>query len=351
MPARAMALATIALLSFWVGVAGAQQPAAGAQGRIGVLLAAGDIAQCRRDRDGRIVDAGRAAATAELLGAEIAAAEADGVPVRVLALGDLAYPSGTRADFACFEASWGRYAGRLLPVPGNHEHRRPNPDAAPYYEFFGGNPLVSANGPRTGYYSLRFPDPARGPWLLIALNPYLPDAGARARQAAWLERELAPAEPRCVLAFWHPPLFSSGLHGHGDSDDLDEPVCRPDDARAICRGTGMMLGAYRALYDRGASVVLAGHDHHFEQFGRLDPMGRPDPKGLRSFVVGTGGARLRRHAYARRWPSEAYSHDSHGILRLDLLPDRYTWRFIPVAGAREVPIPEDRRADSCNGRR
>src|SRR5918998_1327365 len=110
-------------------------------------LAAGDIAQCRRDRDGRIVDAGRAAATAELLGAEIAAAEADGVPVRVLALGDLAYPSGTRADFACFGASWGRYAGRLLPVPGNHEHRRPNPDAAPYYEFFGGNPLVSANGP------------------------------------------------------------------------------------------------------------------------------------------------------------------------------------------------------------
>ena len=29
----------------------------------------------------------------------------------------------------------------------------------------------------------------------------------------WLERDLKGREERCVLAYWHHPMFSSGFHG------------------------------------------------------------------------------------------------------------------------------------------
>jgi len=29
----------------------------------------------------------------------------------------------------------------------------------------------------------------------------------------WLERDLKGREERCVLAYWHYPMFSSGFHG------------------------------------------------------------------------------------------------------------------------------------------
>ncbi len=44
----------------------------------------------------------------------------------------------------------------------------------------------------------------------------------------------------------------------------------------------------------GADVVVNGHDHDYERFAPQDPDGREDKaRGLREFVVGTGGAVLR----------------------------------------------------------
>jgi len=60
--------------------------------------------------------------------------------------------------------------------------------------------------------------------------------------------------------------------------------------------------------------------------------GRRDAaRGLRAFVVGTGGARLYR--IRRIHPlSEFRFRDQWGLLRLQLQPGAYAWEFITVAG-------------------
>ena len=56
----------------------------------------------------------------------------------------------------------------------------------------------------------------------------------------------------------------------------------------------------------------------------------PD-RGIREFVVGTGGAGLR--AFGRPRPnSEVRDSETHGVIELTLRADGYDWRFIPVAG-------------------
>ncbi|HYR78004.1 MAG TPA: hypothetical protein VEM96_19460, partial [Pyrinomonadaceae bacterium] len=69
-----------------------------------VLVGAGDIADCR--------DLSGAEATAKLL---------DKVPGTVMADGDLAYPDGTKENFACYDKTWGRAKSRTRPAPGNHD--------------------------------------------------------------------------------------------------------------------------------------------------------------------------------------------------------------------------------------
>jgi hypothetical protein len=40
-------------------------------------------------------------------------------------------------------------------------------------------------------------------------------------------------------------------------------------------------------------VVLNGHDHNYQRFAPQDSEGKSDPeRGIREFVVGTGGASL-----------------------------------------------------------
>lgn len=250
-----------------------------------VLLAAGDIGECD---DGPGHGPYR---TAELVAKE---------PGTVLALGDLAYVEGTPEEFAaCYQPTWGRFKDRTRPVPGNHEHETPG--AAGYFGYWG----ERAGPDRKGYYSFDL-----GGWHLVALDSDIADGPAGAAQARWLAADLAGSAARCKLAFFHHPLFSSGMHG-------DTPE----------------LGAIaRLLHDARVSVVLSGHDHDYERFAPMDPAGRADPtRGLRSFVVGTGGAELRGFE-AKREGSEARSSRAHGVLELVLRADGYDWAFLPVDG-------------------
>ena len=107
--------------------------------------------------------------------------------------------------------------------------------------------------------------------------------GEKAGQLKWLKDDLkAASELGCMVAFWHPFRFSSGLHGHNDSEDRTVEV----------KLGSSMERAYRLLYEHGATLILTGHDHSFEQFGRQDSAGKKREDGIRSFVVGTGGGGL-----------------------------------------------------------
>ncbi|HEU4376636.1 MAG TPA: metallophosphoesterase [Telluria sp.] len=252
------------------------------------VYAAGDIARCA-DPDPRWSGA---AATAALVEAGLAADPR----AAVLALGDLAYGRGTAADFAnCYGPTWGRFKDRTWPAPGNHEYATRG--AAPYFAYFG-----AAAG--RGYYSFQL-----GSWRLFSLNSNLAPA-EHAAQLAWLREELARHPARCTLAYWHHPLYSSGLKGNDDR----------------------MKDAWQALYAAGAELVLSGHDHVYERFAPQDADGRrDDARGIRQFVVGTGGA----FATPLLWPrtnSETADSNSTGVLKLVLGDDGYSWQFLAATG-------------------
>ena len=79
-------------------------------------------------------------------------------------------------------------------------------------------------------------------------------------------------------------------------------------------------------------VVMGGHDHHYERFAPQDPSGHADPKGIREFVVGTGGKNSHRAVGPAQPNSEARNDDTYGVLKLTLHPAGYDWEFVPEAG-------------------
>jgi fibronectin type 3 domain-containing protein len=251
-----------------------------------VLLAAGDIAGCDTFGD---------EATAELLD------RFDGI---VAPLGDLAYQSGTDAEFAnCYDPTWGRHKWRTRPVVGDHEYL--TADAAPYFAYFG----AAAGAPGAGWYSY---DVAG--WHVVVLNSICPSpagCSASSEQVRWLEADLAASTAQCAVAMWHRPRFtSSAVH---DSDPAFDPF-------------------WRVLYAAGVELVLNGHNHAYERFAPQDPDGVYDPaRGIRQIVVGTGGRSL----YPFGTPevnSEVRFDDAFGVLRLSLDPGMYSWEFAPVDG-------------------
>jgi len=247
-----------------------------------VLIGAGDIAHCSSQGD---------EATANLL---------DSIPGTVFTTGDNVYPDGTMDQFVnCYEPSWGRHKARTYPSPGNHDYHTEN--AAGYFEYFG----AAAGEPGKGYYSYDL-----GTWHIIVLNSNIPvDAGSP--QELWLRADLAAHPVACTLAYWHHPRFSSGTK-HGSRHAM-QPL-------------------WQALYDFGADVVLAGHEHNYERFAPQDPQGLEDPtRGIRQFVIGSGG----RSHYSFGSPianSEVRNGDTNGVLKLTLHSTSYSWEFIPEAG-------------------
>ena len=252
-----------------------------------VVVAAGDIAACDSEGD---------EATAELL---------KDIEGTVLALGDNVYPDGTAANFQeCYEPSWGVFKGRTEPVPGNHEYFTEG--AAGYFGYFGD----AAGNPEAGYYSYDL-----GDWHVVALNSNCKEIDGcydSSPQERWLEDDLAANEDKeCTLAYFHHPLFTSGSY-------------RP--------GVGAVRPLWEALYAAGADVVLSAHDHNYQRFAPQDPEGRADPeRGIREFVIGTGGGALRRIESPIE-NLEVYNDDALGVLKLTLRPGGYDWEFVPVAG-------------------
>jgi hypothetical protein len=269
-----------------------------------VLLAAGDIGNCKKTPLKRLVNWW--AGENRYFGAHRTAGLLAEHPGKILVLGDLVYRYGKELDVnRCFHPTWGKFKDRIAPVPGNHDYDTPE-GRAPGWDYFGY--WGRQAGPKDlGYYS--FP---HGTWHIVALNSQLDDERLR-RQTDWLRRDLAATDARCILAFWHIPVFSSGHHG-------DSQTLRP---------------AYRILYNAGASVVLAAHEHNYERLAPLSPDGTVDrTNGIRSFIVGTGGHRLRRRSVSlpRREGSVALDASSWGVLKLNLHDGFYTWRFLAVAG-------------------
>jgi Bacterial Ig domain/Calcineurin-like phosphoesterase len=270
---------------------------AGARAETAVLLAAGDIASCTTEGD------------------ELTAQILDGQPGEIAVVGDASQTDGSAASFLdCYEPTWGRHKARSHPVPGNHEYRQP--DAAPYFAYFG----AAAGTPGEGWYSYEV-----GDWHVVALNSncLFVGCGKDSPQVEWLRADLAAHASSCVLAYWHHPRFSSGR-------ELQLEDLQP---------------FWDALYAGGAEIVLSGHDHIYERFAPQTAIGDPSPAfGIREFIVGTGG-----FSHSGLWPalpnSEVRDREAFGILKLTLTASGYGWEFLSAAGSTLA----DSGSGTCHG--
>ncbi|HJU02965.1 MAG TPA: DNRLRE domain-containing protein [Actinomycetes bacterium] len=261
------------------------------------------------------------AATGNLLGAMD--------PDYVLPVGDIQYENGTEVEYAGSYAKtvWGAKKGVSRPAVGNHEYRTAG--AAPYYSYFGAN----GGDPVKGYYSWDIYGPGNAfRWHLIALNSECAQLGGGSTtqgcgigssQEAWLKADLAANRNVCTIAYWHRPRFSSG---------------------STIGSSTTYVPFWNDLYNAGADIVLAGHAHDYERFAPQTSAGAADPaKGLRQFVVGTGGKDF--HSMGPPIANSAASNVSaFGVLKLTLHAGSYDWDFVAADGYRY----QDSGSGSCH---
>jgi hypothetical protein len=243
-----------------------------------VIAGAGDIA----------TSSGKKAATADVLSAIN--------PTAVITLGDNAYPDGTLSQFqSYYEPTWGRFKTKTNPSPGNHDYHTSG--AGGYFSYFGSRAPAA-------HYAWNI-----GAWRFYSLNSEIAH-DASSTQISWLKQDLAANPKACVGAYWHKPLFSSGKHGN------------------IAGGRPF----WDALYAANADLILVGHDHLYERFAPQTPSGQLDTaRGIREFVVGTGGAGLYEFTTIRP-NSEVRKNTVWGVLKLTLHASSYDWKFEPIAG-------------------
>jgi calcineurin-like phosphoesterase family protein len=260
-----------------------------------VIFAAGDIAckpgdsatstKCHERKTADIISSGGAA--------------------RVLALGDLQYDSASLSNLrGSYDKSWGRFKSITSPSLGNHEG-----SGTGYFDYFYGSGVN--NGPYgqrgKGYYSFNV-----GAWRLIALNSNCSRVacGSGSAQESWLRADLAANPKKCTLAYWHHPRFSSGHDGDGT----------------------FMQDIWKDLFNANADLVLVGHSHNYERFAPMNAGGGLDrSRGIREFVVGTGGAFPTGISSAKP-NSEVRQNNTFGVLKLTLHASSYDFKFVPEAG-------------------
>ena len=275
-----------------------------------VLLAVGDIAYCQGKSEDNVK------ASAQYI---------RGTPGTVAVLGDLAYQYGTPDEFQnCYGKYYGSFVNRTYPTPGNHEYyyncnkTSTSCTASPYFNWFKGQPGVPAvvQGMQIGegWYSYKL-----GSWKIYVLNSNGSEPSGAAcgwvkcdpgsPQYEWLKTQLAKDKQAgsCTLAYWHHPLFDSGSKG----------------------SSPQVQGFWQLLYQANAELVLNGHEHIYERFAPQTPNGASDPqRGIREFIVGTGGAEVIKTTPPATPNSQVRLADTVGVLKLTLRDGGYDFAFV-----------------------
>src|SRR5919199_662478 len=263
------ALTSLSILLFIVGI---KPPWVNAQ-REPVIAAAGDIA-CK---PGDTEHPCHQAQTSNLV--------VNDSTITDVTLGDNQYEVGAYdAYLASYDPTWGRFKGITQPVPGNHEWRTTN--AAGYRKYFG-------YGSGRLWYSYNL-----GAWHIVALDSDCKEiggCGTGSNEYKFLKNDLTSDTHLCELLYFHHARFSSS-------------------------STAAPMGAvWRLAYDNGVDVILNGHEHDYERFAPQTPSGALDlSKGIREFVVGTGGKNHAAFDATLDENSRAHDNTTFGVLKMTL---------------------------------
>jgi len=229
----------------------------------------------------------------------------------VLTLGDAQYGCGGYSAYQqAYGPSWGRFLSITHPTPGNHDYVTtggldcdPSGHAGGYFRYFGA---------AAGHFGLSYYSFDVGKWHIVSLDSQcvaVGGCGVGSPEEAWLRSDLTAHPAKCTLAFWHYPVFSSGTEGS-----------RPDAATF-----------WQDLDNAAAEIVLSAHEHDYERFAPQHVNGTASARGIREFIVGTGGRM--RHVFATVRPnSQVRNNSTWGVLELTLHAASYDWRFVPVTG-------------------
>ena len=237
-------------------------------------------------------------------------------PTAVFTAGDNAYSSGTLTEYNNrYEPTWGRFKALTSPSPGNHDYKTSG--AQGYYDYFNGvgNQTGPAGDRSKGYYSWDV-----GDWHFISLNT-MSGGTIATTQVTWLKNDLAANTKPCTAAYFHHPLLS---RGHYDGYSQVKPL-------------------WDELYAAKADLVLVGHDHNYQRYGKMNPDKTAASDGIRQVLVGTGGRALYSISGTHSL-LEASSSDTFGVLKLTLTATGYTGDFVPGAGSTYT----DQFTGTCN---
>jgi len=230
-------------------------------------------------------------------------------PAAVLVLGDSQYEKGgLRAFRNSYKPTWGVFKTKTYPSPGNHEYGTEG--AAGYFAYY----RDRAGDPALGYYAYDLAG-----WRMYSLNSNCNKIDCAA-QVTWLKNDLAANPRQCSLAYMHHPRYSSGDHG----------------------GVAMVNPLWPPLDNHDVDVILQGHDHSYERFGRMSASGGPSDDGIRSFVSGMGGKS--RYPFGTVEPGSEFRYNAQfGVLFMTLRSTGYSWRFRTINGG----TIRDSGSDTC----
>jgi hypothetical protein len=297
-------------------------------------------------------------------------------PDLVAILGDEQYQVGRYQDFlGSFDTTYGAFKFLQRPSPGNHEfytsHGETGDNGVGYFDYFNGFQLDPAGNPLTDTFPVTTPGNAGtftqprprtdgqagevgegwysydlGDWHIISLNAECetmpggcdPNASWLQSETKWLSQDLAASKSPCTIAYWHQPTFSP----------TEAPTVSVDGLAADTW--------WKLLYQDGADLVLNGHDHVYARYAPMDPNGKSDPKkGIREFIVGTGGESLDTLITTPSTPNvEASSDQFYGTMKLTLNHNSYSWDFesalkSPSAPAGTPATYSDTGSGKCHG--
>ncbi len=217
-------------------------------------------------------------------------------PDFIITTGDNNYPNGADSTIdhnigqyyhefiSPYHGSFGSgdTVNRFFPSLGNHDWR--SPGAEPYLKYF----TLPGNE--------RYYDFARGPVHLFAIDSddHEPDSiTASSVQALWLKKKLSESTARWKLVYFHHSPYSSAEHGN--SPKLQWP-----------------------FKEWGATAVISGHDHTYEQL---------IVNGLPYFVNGSGGAELYKWGKEVEGSKAKYNTD-HGAMDVHADNSKIEFRFV-----------------------
>jgi hypothetical protein len=308
-------------------------------------------------------------------GPQAQAATADQIesehPELVAILGDEQYQVGRYEDFVgSYDKTYGAFKFLQRPAPGNHEfytsHGETGDNGIGYFDYYNGVQLNPDGSQQTetlpittgggGDYTQPVPRPdgqagevgrdwysySLGDWHIISLNAECLDASDGCppssnwlqAETQWLASDLAADHAPCTLAYWHQPAFS------------------PTETTLSADGAATQAW-WKLLYQEGADIVLNGHDHVYTRYAPMNTNGNVDPRrGIREFIVGTGGESLDTLTKTDSSANVQASTDKYyGTMTLRLNHSSYDWDYESALASAGAPAPKysDTGSGQCHG--